>query len=330
MTRNTTPFLLNLDPSYMDEPRISNDEFLDSLVEIGVWLRVLVAHDSLERYASNETTPAQRMAALSNVYLQLGAQFEDQAVLLVAFSAWSKDRSLVLADLFSRISVRRKPVRVASEIEEVHDKLGREDSKSVPVAPSAFFREAAEMTEAKIVEFFLGYRWKAEPSVRLVPRRHIQVWRNLPGELKRIASSFYEEAQVPRVTAAYNKIKHGPQLVVQNPKNRAMEFSTLSDVASEFAHIGSFDKPSVRILFDGASTSPVSPDGTRRSPAPFLIDDARAVNRVFFNTMVPQATLLSILVNMHIALYRNSRAVFGNLDKGIARIVERAQTLLGR
>ncbi len=41
-----TPFLLNLDASGIDEPSITNDEFLDSLDEIGVWLRVLSAYDS--------------------------------------------------------------------------------------------------------------------------------------------------------------------------------------------------------------------------------------------------------------------------------------------
>ena len=267
--------------------------------------------------------------AQHRIYLRLGAQFEDQAVLLVAISVWSKNRNLVLRDLFSRIFVRGKRSSEGSEIQRVHEKLSYEDSKAVPVDPKAFFREAAEMTEAEIVEFFLGYRWKADPSVKLVPRRHTQFWKNLPNELKRIADSFYDDRHVPRVMAAYNKIKHGPQLVVQNPVDRAKRFSNLSDVASELARNDSFDKPAVRLLFDGASTSPESTDGSGRSPAPFLVDDARMVNRIFFDTMVPQATGLSILVNMHIALYRKTRAIFGDLDEGIARIVERAETLLG-
>lgn len=100
MARNTTQFLLNLNPSLMDEPSISNGEFLDSLEAIGVWLRVLSAYESLERYSSPGSTSAQRLAALSNIYLQFGAQLEDQAVSLVAFSVWCQNRHLVLADLF--------------------------------------------------------------------------------------------------------------------------------------------------------------------------------------------------------------------------------------
>ena len=106
MTGNTTPFLLNLSEFGVHEPDISNDEFLDSLGEIGVWLRVLAAYDSLNRYSSPDSTLTQRMAALSNIYLQLGAQLEDQAVSLIVFSVWSKNRDLVLADLFPGPSSR--------------------------------------------------------------------------------------------------------------------------------------------------------------------------------------------------------------------------------
>ena len=52
MPHNATPFLLNLNPHGIDEPDISNDEFLDSLEVIGVWLRVFSAYESLERYTS--------------------------------------------------------------------------------------------------------------------------------------------------------------------------------------------------------------------------------------------------------------------------------------
>ena len=61
---DTTPFLLGLDASGMDELSISNDEFLDSLHEIAIWLRVFSAYDSLQRYASRESTSVQRLAAL--------------------------------------------------------------------------------------------------------------------------------------------------------------------------------------------------------------------------------------------------------------------------
>ncbi len=36
MIGNTTPFLLNLNPSEVDEPGISNDEFLGSLDAVSV------------------------------------------------------------------------------------------------------------------------------------------------------------------------------------------------------------------------------------------------------------------------------------------------------
>ena len=323
MPLNTTPFLLNLSPSKMDEPSISNDEFLDSLDAVGVWLRVLAAFDSLERYCSPDSTPAQRLAALSNIYLQFGAQLEDQAVSLIAFSVWSKNRHLVLADLFSRVFVRRSRKPAArSVIRAVQAKLETDSPGGVPVDQRAFFREVAEMTDSAIVEFFLGYKWRAVPSVRLIPKRHIEVWKRLPGEFRRVAGSFYNERQIPRMTAAYNKLKHGPQLVLQNPVDRARRFGSSPDLAAQLARHRALDKPCVRLLFAGARTRREPADGDVGSVAPFLIDDEGAVKKIFFETMVHQAGLLSTLVKMQISLYRKSRIDLGNLDEGVARIVE--------
>ena len=323
MPRNTTPFLLNLTPSEIDEPDITNDEFLDSLAGIGVWLRVLSAYDSLARYASPDASPAQRLAALSNIFLQLGAQAEDQAVALIAFSVWSTNRDLVLADLFSRIFVRRprNPTK-GSHVEEVHAKLKSGGDAGVPVDQASFFREVAAMNDAAIVEFCLGYRWRTVPSVKLIPKRHIEVWRRMPGELRRIASSFYDERHFPRVTAGYNKLKHGPQLVIQNPMDRGRQFGTAPNLTAQLARFESFDKPTVRLLFAGASTQREPTAGNGRSVAPFLIDDLGAANKLYFETMVHHASLFSLMVKMQIALYRKEEVELGETDAGIIRIVE--------
>ena len=323
MARNTTPFLLNLNPFQVDEPDISNDEFLDSLAAIGVWLRVLSAYDSLERYASPDSTSAQRLAALSNIYLQLGAQLEDQAVSMVAFSVWSQSRDLVLADLFSRIFIRRqKTATNESGISIVHKKLNSGSSTGVPVDQRAFFQEVAEMSNAEIVEFFLGYKWRAVPSVKLIPKRHNAVWKQLPGELRRIADSFHVDNETPRVTAAYNKLKHGPQLVIQNPIDRARRFGESPDVPPQLARYKSLDEPCVRLLFTGARTGPKLTGGGIGSIAPFLVNNEGAVNKLFFGTMVHQAIMFSILVKMQIALYRKERINLDYPDKGILQIVE--------
>ncbi|MDE0105525.1 MAG: hypothetical protein OXN89_24370 [Bryobacterales bacterium] len=322
IARNSTPFLLNLDPSNVEEPVVCNREFLDSLDTIGVWLRVLAAYESLERYTSPESSSVQRLAALSNIYLQLGAQLEDQAVSLIAFSVWSKNRNLVLADLFSRIFVTRPGMASAgSEVQRVHAKLAGDCPATVRVDQRTFFGEVAKMDDAEIVEFFLGY-WRVVPSVKLIPKRHIQVWRNLPDEFRRISSSFHSESQIPRITAAYNKLKHGPQLVIQNPMDRARQFGKSPDSAAELARFRALDKPSVRLLFAGARTCSGPKDSDARSVAPFLIDDEGAVRKLFFGTMVYHASLFSTLVKMQIALYRQRRIDIGGLDAGVSQIVE--------
>ena len=323
MTYSNTPILLNLNPSEMNEPDISNDEFLESLDTIGVWLRVLSAYDSLESYNSTDSTSAQRLAALSNIYLQFGVQLEDQAVFLIAFSVWSQNRDLVLTNLFSRIFVKRsKTKNTESEIRAVHKKMKSDNSKSVHVNQKAFFQEVEELSDVKIVEFVLGYKWREAPSVKLVPNSHIEIWRNLPEELRRIASLFHDEKQSLRVTSAYNKIKHGPQLVLQNPINRARCFGVRPEFAAELAWYKSYDKLGVRLLFEGARTQQRLVGGTVRSIAPFLIDDKDAVNTIFFSTMVHNAHLFCLLVRMQIALYRKERINLDYSDQRILQILE--------
>ena len=329
MTSNTTPFLLNLSDFDAHEPDISNDDFLESLDEIGVWLRVLAAYDSLKRYSSPDSTRAQRLAALSNIYLQLGAQLEDQAVSLIVFSVWSKNRDFVLADLFSRTYITRpRKSTNGSEIAAVHNKLAAEGSRRVTVDQRAFFGEVAEMDDAAIVEFFLGYKWKAVPSVKLIPKKQIQVWKNLPGELRRIASSFYDEKHIPRITAAYNKLKHGPQLILQNPIDRARQFGRSPNLDALLAAYRAFDKTGIRLLFAGAKTRREPGDTRVGSVAPFLIDDEVAVRKLFFETMFYQAMLFSTLVRMQLALCRKGRFEEGNLDEAVFRIMKEARRRL--
>ena len=323
MAHNRTPFLLNLNPSAMQEPPITNNEFLDSLDALGVWLRVLSAYDSLERFLSPDSTSTQRLASLSNIYLQLGAQFEDQAVSLIAFSVWSKNRELILPDLFSRTFVRHQSKQAReSEIEFVHEALNGDTSKSVPVNQRSFFQEAARKDDADIVRFFLGYRWRPMPSVKLVPKQHNNVWQSLPGELRRISQSFYEEKESPRITSAYNKLKHGPQLTIQNPVERAKKFATSPTLTGQLSRFVSFDKPTVRLLFSGANTQPARTIGNEKTIAPFLIANRDAVLKIFFGTMVHHASLFSVLVKMHIALYREERICLDTLDEGVERIVK--------
>ncbi|MCY4129577.1 MAG: hypothetical protein OXG15_10130 [Gammaproteobacteria bacterium] len=324
MAAHTTPFLFSLNPSELDEPSISNEEFLQSLDTIGVWLRVFAAYDSLQRYSSSESSSAQRLAALSNIYLQLGAQLEDQAVSLVAFSIWSKNRDLVLADLFARIVLRRAKKKAPSEVHAILERFNSKNRKKITVDQRSFFQEVAEMPDAEIVELFLGYKWRAKPSVKLIPARHMDVWKNLPADLRRIADSFHDAKQIPRITAAYNKLKHGPQLVSQNPADLVRRFGTRCDHGKQLARHKWLDRVGIRLLFAGSRTRPESTEVGSAAVAPFLIDDERAVRNIFFDTMVYQATLFQILVKMQIALYRKESVNWGSLDKGISRIIEEA------
>lgn len=325
MAANTSPFLLHLDPIHMDEPPVSNNEFLDSLDTLGVWLRVLPAYDALQRYASSDRSQGQRLSALANIYLLLGAQLEDQAVSLIAFSIWSRNRSLPLADLCSRIFIqRRRNPPVDSYIRTVHDRLESDAGSRTAVDPRSFFKEVSQKKDTDLVEFFLGYRWRDRPSVKLVPKEHIPFWIALPSELRRISDSFHDDSHGPRLTAAYNKLKHGPQLVVHNPLDRARRFATVPDVCAQLAGYATLDKPAVRLLFSGATTGSAPSDRVTRSNAPFLINDEGALAKLVFETMVYHATFLNLIVKMQIALYRRTTINLDYRDQAIVRIVAEA------
>lgn len=331
MSPNTTPFLLNINPFHVEEPPISNDEFLRSLDAIGVWLRVLAANESLERFRSSDQSDAERMAALANIYIHYGAQAEDQAVALIAFSVWSKDRSLLLPDLFNRIFLRRSTGPLLSdEVSRVLESLSGGGSKSVHVDQRAFFAEVGRLDDSAIVELFLGYPWKKEPSVRLIPKRHRVVWTNLPGELRRIAGTYYDIRQAPRLATAFNKLKHGPQLVIQNPFERARSYGKSSDAVEQLKQWDRTNRPSIRLLFEGSKTQGDVADEFIGSVAPFLIDDEEAINILFYQTMVHNANFFSILVKMEIALARREPADFGNSDAGILKILQRQREFAGR
>lgn len=323
MTRNnTTPFLLNLDPGEVAEPDITSNEFLDTLGSIGVWLRVLSAFPSVKLLRSSGGSSAQRLSAVTNLYIHLGAQAEDHAVALVAFSAWAKNRNLSLPDLFSRIFVKaglKSPCK--DEINAVHGRLLKGGNKSVHVDQKAFFLSVSEMSDPELVEFFLGYRWRKIPSVKLIPKGNLDLWQLLPGELRRIVSTYAGEGQNSRLFSALNKLKHGPQLIVQNPIDRARLYAKSGEF-EELEGYKEYDRAAVRVLFSGARVWEPEPPASRvRSLAPFLLDGPEVVSKIFFETMVHEASIFQHLVRMHLALYRQEAADWSIQDDGIWEVL---------
>ena len=78
------------------------------------------------------------------------------------------------------------------------------------------------------------------------------------------------------------------------------------------------------MLFCGARTRREPTEAGTASVAPFLLDDERPVKKLFFGTMVYQANLCSLLVKMHIALYRKAPLDLAEGDEGIERIALQA------
>src|SRR6266851_5918122 len=99
-------FAFNLTPQGVPEPPVSNRQFLLSLREYGIWLRVLGAEDHLRTLRLPESERVQRIASLAGFYHQLGSQMEDIESLFLALAAWKLDRNLLIVDLLERIVLK--------------------------------------------------------------------------------------------------------------------------------------------------------------------------------------------------------------------------------
>lgn len=99
----------NLAKSHRDEPPITNEEFLRSYFQVGVSLRIVTLYQQHMILRSPDSTPLERFAAVCAFFQTLGTLYEDIAATAVCWAAWSKDRTLLLADLYERTKLMSQP-----------------------------------------------------------------------------------------------------------------------------------------------------------------------------------------------------------------------------
>lgn len=284
MLQNKSAFLFSV-VSASSEPPVENAEFLDSLYRYGVWLRLISANKHREVLAQEDVSQLQKYSSAVAFYQTLGMQFEDIVANLVAWPAWAKDRSARLADLHKRIMLvtgsagnQTRPYH-----ETVVDELVN-GNKSVRINAGDYLRALSTLPAESILQW-LGLPWKREPSVKLVPRTDRDVWHNLAPCTSDLMSFLGPEGS-PFLTASYNKLKHGPQMVVANLGDVVAKRQVESDVIAAMFPQGNY----IRILFDGSRTQEVEADMTdNKRVAPFLLHDSDAINGQFYEKMLPAA-----------------------------------------
>lgn len=305
---NPVKFLLSIAPGPKREPDVNSEEYLRSLILAGAWLRVLPARMALDAIRSSSSSPLEKAAAQVQFYQNIGAQVEDLGVFLVAASAWVMNDSESLADLVSRVFLKpdSRDTKTDEEYSAHVARILGSKGRRLSVDPQRFFREAGEKSDRDIVKFFLGFEWNSVPSAKTVLQTDRDAWLVLPKALRDICNGF-SAPEGPLLGAAYNKLKHGPQMVLKNAVVAAEDRGHSGKELGELKRwLG--DGQHVRLLFRGARVQDEQgelEEGTRT--APFIIGSSRELEKMFYETMVHQGNIMSLMGHFLLRVHTQSK-----------------------
>lgn len=276
-------------PGPTPEPPIDNRAFLQSYLDLGVWLRVVAAATQLDILRSKQSSRIQKLSALSVFYQQAGLQAEDTLSNLVAWSVWSHDRSQTLADLLHRTSLRLS--QCPSSLRSDNYALSVRDSflqsaKRVEIYAQEYLRSLASVPDPKLPALF-GIPWKRHPSVYSVRPNQRKWWDMLPATLRQLIDVLGGRNS-DLLASCYNKMKHGPQMVFADP----------TDVAGARGHPQALPtgriEPSIRLLLKGARTQETNEEFDKSTRvAPFLYGDSENARRWLFESFLHTAIVMS-------------------------------------
>jgi hypothetical protein len=282
---------LNLRPGLTDEPPVSSQEFLLSYLEAGLWLRCLAAQSHINTLSAERSSRLERLAASAGIYTQLGLATEDAIAMLVAWSFWSMDNSVNLVDLIYRISLRvsdEKSGYTALEMTDLKSKVF--GSRKIPIDGRRYLRSLTAGIQQRDLPALFGVRWKQNPSVKVVPKEESATWQMLPRSISEYVQ-ILSDARSELSSACYNKLKHGPQLIVGRPSDAAARMGFTEE---QYKLLGELEL--IRILGYGsqiATTHEEMLKGVRR--APFLLDDLDNSRRLFDRAIVATASFMFML-----------------------------------
>jgi hypothetical protein len=262
---------------------IENEEFLDSFVRFGAWMRFSQAYEYV-RMLHRASENFERLVAASGFYSAYGAVVEDVASMMLAWICWSRYPGLRLADILYLISFCRDTQAKASEayLEDLIAKI--QSGKRTRVDSVVFAESLKKLGGVKTLQM-MGLNWKKTPSVKIArSESELSFWRKLPDVINNLLL-FLSDTSTLHISLAYNKIKHGPQLVMTD---LIKHFSSLSGNKSDLANLSSLNgslserglgPETLRVLFEGSRTKRKDP--TDPPVSLFLEDDTAAIEILF-------------------------------------------------
>jgi hypothetical protein len=261
---------LHFRPGPSEEPRVENKDFLLSFLSVGVWTRCITLSDHVEVLRKPNPSPLKRYASTIGVYQELGLLTEDAIATLVAWSLWSSDKSQSLADIVYRLILARD-AQGASHYTRARMEKVKADlvaGGKIRLDGRRYLQGLLNGVPERDLPTLLGVPWSRTPSVKLVPRQFRLAWQSLPAMIAdhvRVLTDSSNEL----TTAYFNKLKHGPQLVIQNPRRVA---ESMKIARADLESIP--DRNMIRLLFNGSRTAISHAElSANKRTAPFLLDD---------------------------------------------------------
>lgn len=265
------------------EKPISNEEMLSSYVRFSGWLRYAQAYEQVKTLQSSRD-PFQRLVATATLFSACGALIEDVIATLTSWMCWEAEPDLLIADVLKNtIVVRQDAARFGKDYVDTLIEQSRAGRK-VRVDANGFAQTLRMMGAAEGLGR-LGIKWKKIPSVKLV-RSHYERenWGRLPALFNDLGYRLSDE-WAASMGASYNKIKHGPQVVVTDLvefyKRHGMNEQVAGRMHDSLVNQGLCGE-TLRVLFDGANT--VAPPGAE--PATIFLDDQGEAALAIFSHIV--------------------------------------------
>lgn len=269
------------------EPAISNEQFLNSYLDAGCWLRLLSSRQYLAVVENPKSSQLEKLAAVASFYQTAGLLVEDAIGMHVAWSLWALDKSRLLADILDRVRLRLSEPRSPKPtyFKDIQSTYVHTD-KRLDVYARAYLTQLLASAHDDVPRL-LGVNWKKNPSAKLVSKDQRATWDRM-GYLMRESLEPLLDRKGNLLASCHNKIKHGPQLVVMPPSAAASRRGLSLD-----GNIDAEAEPTIRLLLSGARTQETqeeAQDSVRI--APFLLLNAENLRRWYFQQIVHISNVL--------------------------------------
>lgn len=270
------------------EPEIDSKRFLNSFLEYSCWSRSLIARQSFLIISGKEYGELEKLAALVSFYQNIGVVIEDALTTYIAWSLWANDKSQKIPNILNRIVLKLTDPKKQKDVqtrEEIIKKF-QESDRQIIIYARHFLQETLQCHDNDIPNRF-GINWKKNPSVKLVTRDQLEFWNNLGSHIRESLNPLLDPKN-DLIASCYNKIKHGPQIIIDNLQNSAISRGYSDDQIKNL----DLDKKTIRFLLDGARTQDTDEEqASSKRCAPFLISDTENIQQILYKNIYYISTM---------------------------------------